>query len=628
MKLRFQIKELAYNYVEDNLCDGVLSQDYNNLNIDIHVDGESIATSADLSGGLIFTPTPFNTAANNITIQDIQVESGTHVLIEIGLPETWDKTNVSVVASKSGFNTISKTFTVYGYDLGINSAVPATANNPDVCFILSPTLRGFTFATDTFFLGVGETVTITADNRGTIGNAFTITGDNVKSVAQLVSDWNAANPTNTVTAISPDAGLARVLSNLETLVLTNGTDTTNDDKTYASFHGWRVPFRNDLFLYHNNSAAHDLIEYYNSTSLVSSFIDAILCCEADTQFKQIAYVYDNTSHCPNTVIVDQCETPLQDYPAINHIPLFDFYHNCNSGCCPTNGCIVLGDDNVVKPLADFSVVDLLNVNDIVSLPFSAFDMFVEVYNCEGELVDSDSTTINVALPLPIDLSAVEIPITIPERGDYVIQVIYKLDGVFECKYSKKFEACDQYTITKKDCGKYEACIYKIGGAGSEVLKVGKLDENKVFQPYVDFNIPYCTCIDIDLLEDGVYNFEFQGTTTSNLIVVVDCKWKECALGKIKQLACTKKADCACGGNCNGDCTSVPQDLYDLNAFAALSYGYFSLINNEYLNNYIYSTLDPNKLDELHTINQFLTRALEYCEECKFVVTKNNDCGCK
>jgi len=149
---------------------------------------------------------------------------------------------------------------------------------------------------------------------------------------------------------------------------------------------------------------------------------------------------------------------------------------------------------------------------------------------------------------------------------------------------------------------------------------------------LDYEIDYCTCKEIVLTEDGIYNFQFQnGEENSNMIVIVDCNWKACMLEYIKKFACTKVAACSCGGNCTNNCTSVPHDMYDFNAFSVLSWAYGSLINTEYLNNYIYAVLEPNKLDELFVLSTFLNRAKEYCAKCATATTgssSSSGCGCK
>lgn len=69
--------------------------------------------------------------------------------------------------------------------------------------------------------GASTPVTITADNGGTAGNV-TLTGDGVKDIATLISDWNTANPTNTLTLTS---GIGtQVPNNGATMILTGGAN--------------------------------------------------------------------------------------------------------------------------------------------------------------------------------------------------------------------------------------------------------------------------------------------------------------------------------------------------------------------------------------------------------------------
>lgn len=629
MILRFNVQQLAYNYIESNLCDGTLSTNYTGLKAAVYIDDELVASSNNLALGFLFASLPITTALNSIVISDIAIENSIYCKFQIDLPTIQDKAKVRVVLEQTGFNTLDRTFFVYGYDLGINPNVAITLNNPEVEFILAQTNRGVTFATGVLTTGIGQTVTITADNPGTIGNAFSITFNNVDSTQTLINNWNAANPTNTVSATDTGGGLAYVVG-MGTFTISGGTDELIDDKTYASFHGWRVPYRNDLFLYHNNSAFYTRIEYSNADEIVARFLDAILCCKGE-DFKQTAILYGHDDcSCGSTQLLDTCETDFQNYPSKRFIPNLDFHVSCEGGCC-TDDCLILGQDNIIKPLVDFNVVDLVNIDDVNDVPFDELLMTVEVFDCSGTLIETGAVTIPIAIP--VDVTAIEVPFTPPIQGDYLIKVTYSVEGAFECTYTKVVKVCNPYTIKKLDCGKYQACIYKIEGEiTSETLYIQKLDSNKVFVPYNDFLIDYCTCKEITLAEDGVYNFQFQnGDEYSNMIVVVDCQWKACMLAYIQKLACTKVAACSCSGNCANNCTSVPHDMYDFNAFMVLSYAYLSLINTEYLNNYIYAILEPNKLDELFTITTFLNRAKEYCAKCAPAVTgtsSSSNCGCK
>lgn len=69
--------------------------------------------------------------------------------------------------------------------------------------------------------GCATPVTIDADTAGSAGNV-TLTGDGVKDIATLISDWNTANPTNTLT-LSAGVG-TQVPNNGATIVLSGGSN--------------------------------------------------------------------------------------------------------------------------------------------------------------------------------------------------------------------------------------------------------------------------------------------------------------------------------------------------------------------------------------------------------------------
>lgn len=72
--------------------------------------------------------------------------------------------------------------------------------------------------------GVTGNVQLSADTAGTGGNAILITGDGIKTLTVLVSDWNTANPTNAVTLDSANG--ADVPTDLEAMQLANGIDAS------------------------------------------------------------------------------------------------------------------------------------------------------------------------------------------------------------------------------------------------------------------------------------------------------------------------------------------------------------------------------------------------------------------
>ncbi len=71
--------------------------------------------------------------------------------------------------------------------------------------------------------GTPEAINLTADNTGVIGNNIVITGTGAILLSTLVSNWNAANPANTIT-LTEIEGTDYTPSNGETFTLSGGVD--------------------------------------------------------------------------------------------------------------------------------------------------------------------------------------------------------------------------------------------------------------------------------------------------------------------------------------------------------------------------------------------------------------------
>lgn len=99
------------------------------------------------------------------------------------------------------------------YKLEFNATTDWTSDETFGQFSGSPIVGGI----------AGTPIVIDADFAGVVGN-ITLTGDGAKDVDTLISDWNIANPANTVTLASGDG--TQVPDNLTTLDLIGGVDGT------------------------------------------------------------------------------------------------------------------------------------------------------------------------------------------------------------------------------------------------------------------------------------------------------------------------------------------------------------------------------------------------------------------
>lgn len=81
-------------------------------------------------------------------------------------------------------------------------------------------LQGGTYAS-AYFNGV----TFEAEEIGTVGNSISLVFDGIKDLDTVISEWNAANPTNRVSSDSEDGSLVFPVANI---TLSEGVDQYRD----------------------------------------------------------------------------------------------------------------------------------------------------------------------------------------------------------------------------------------------------------------------------------------------------------------------------------------------------------------------------------------------------------------
>lgn len=85
--------------------------------------------------------------------------------------------------------------------------------------------------------GFGETIQITADNPGINGNSVALAaGDGGSLLSSIISNWNALNPTNTVT-LTETNGTGYIPGVGETFTLTGGGGVSNLSFPLTGTHG-------------------------------------------------------------------------------------------------------------------------------------------------------------------------------------------------------------------------------------------------------------------------------------------------------------------------------------------------------------------------------------------------------
>ena len=107
---------------------------------------------------------------------------------------------------------------------------------------------------------------------------------------------------------------------------------------------------------------------------------------------------------------------------------------------------------------------------------------------------------------------------------------------------------------------------------------------------------------------------YTGSPETQFVAVVYCGIQVCMLNHIKELACK---------TCN--CTDSDKNMYKFNTVSTEFFTFLLQLNNEYVNNFLYTVIDDASLDNLFRLSETLTRLNNRCE-C-FALSDSNDCGC-
>lgn len=623
MILRFNVKEAVYTADPPSFCGNTIQATYAGISGSIKINGVNAINFTNLASGLfIHAGLPF--VAGGVTINNIILENSLYVALEIDTPNLLDTAEIEVTLDKTGYTSLVRRFTVFGYDIGRNPNIALTSINPDLYLVLIPSPVVGAYATTGLLTpAIGIAFTITANNIGTLGNAITFSEDGINTIENLVAIWNAANPLNTCTVVYTSG--SNYISNILTFNLTGGVNVVEDNVAYADFVGWRKPFKNDLYLFANYSNIADLVEYTDTTpATLGTTHTLVLPCYSGAAITLTSRQYEGCPcGCGSSELISSCSFGPLTFPKLILIPSFSAEATCDDSC--SDDCLVTINDNYVQFVIDVDAITPLNLDDVEIVSTESVDLEVTMYSaCGVELNNSSAVASLNPVPALVDL---QVPITIPEQGDFVLKCKIST-AYYECYKVLEIQGCHRFTVTKTECNTH---VFKNLSLDIMVISIEKLiglDEWQELVPITD--VDSCAEYTIQVKVDGVYRIIVDGTEYR--IFIEDCNMKTCFVNYMQKRICNSKASCACGGNCNGLCNKIPIDLYDYNVFMSLVYGYMSILNGLYLKNFIYTVFTPNDNTTLYDLNTYLERIQEYCGTCvgQIIVnqvSKSSGCGC-
>lgn len=580
---------------------------------------ESVVTGVSgefIINGVSFPVADFSTLAIPDTpVGDIGfsafIEAGDVIAVQISDLELWESATLEVTLDLADHYSYNNIFTLFGYDLGNNPLATNTSGNPvdynvDVNLVLVPSIAGSTQAQGRY----NTDVYTIADNYGTVGNGITITGDGVLTLLELVVNYNAANPDNTISVNSPF--ISEVIPFGETITTSGGEDVEYNFP-YANILGWAQPFTNTHYYYDGSSSNGESVYTNSSTNeQVGLGKSAIVCCFDDgATLTKTTYEVTN---CHTQVIIGTCKDQME-VVTYNLVPSYFGALVCPDCCDTEDNCIIVDKTNNVSFTISSEGISTMYKDDDELIGTGTVDATFELIDNKGIAINSATDTWDYATTTDFGWTT-----TIPKYGDYILLVKVFIDDVFVCQSTYNYTGCHYYHIDQIECGKFKITNYNNIALP---ITISKLNDSNVFEEVTVDSVDACSSKEIEFITDGVYNIFADGEPKENLVVVVDCQIRACFVDYMLKLACSDKTSCTCGGHCASGCSAIPTDFYNFNAFMSLSYGYYSLLNKEYLDHYIYAAVVGDEtdfgqedLERLQSINIFIKRATEYCGQCE------------
>jgi hypothetical protein len=398
-----------------------------------------------------------------------------------------------------------------------------------------------------------------------------------------------------------------------------------DDIARAAFTHWVQPFTNTEYVYATTNAI-GTYKYYNGDTDEFLFTgrNFIRCCKDTTPIYLVVQKFEVGCGCGGELeLISECTSTTSEVTKYNLLPTFSFAVDCGGSCCEEAECYTELSTPEVIPDITLADIDQLYVDTELGYHPDYFTVGYELIDYSGTVIDSLEFEVDFnTFPSMADI---KFPFTIPDKGDYLIKMTIFIDNVYVCTKTEEIKGCHYYTINKTGCREFEFLNYS---QENLTVTIQQLNTDKVFEDVETIEIGQCDAYVYTFAADGVYNLIWTNESEEvvNLIVVVDCSLRDCLVKHIGRLACNEKSGCKCGGQCDTSCAGSPVDLYNFNAIMALGYGFYSLLNKEYLENYYYDILSPNDIERFYSIKQFLDRVAEYCSDCEDSSSSSN-CGC-
>lgn len=518
------------------------------------------------------------------------------------------------IICNQGVSALSLTNLNFKLSLGKNSIVKTLVDTTDLSTISGLSYPTYTFGNYDIKFTSFAIDTTTSTFQANIEVFYTGTSDVVTwerfYLTIEISKAGYLPFTNTFEFYNYDVGNASSISGI--------TDTTGNedfeivliDKTnnldiynrqtlpFSSFITLRRPFTNQLYFY-NMVGTEGTIKYYDVDNVeIGSGNSGKVYQTEDFYISQIISLFNE----------EECTTGKMTLKSV-WFPEFAPSTSYNNECQECTNNIIDTVASFYLDATNTSVYQIGGASYFLS-EFMTQTVLINLIDCNSEILDSDTHTIDLTYALwTADSSAFLTPIewtfTPAVLGENVVNFnntyTYEDIKLQECIINHNLKTCNWWTVEATEvCNEY---TFKNCSSDPLTLTLQLLNDSKVFEDILEVEVDGLENETLTFDVDGVYMLKIvQGVTTKYFSLPIFCAIQDCYLKYLKQTLC-ETIDTNC----------ISDSHYDFNAFIINSHSLFLLLNDELNNNYIYTTVSSDKLDELYTIKTFIDRIKGYCE---------------
>ncbi len=382
-------------------------------------------------------------------------------------------------------------------------------------------------------------------------------------------------------------------------------------KAFSKFAVLRQPFTDNVYFY-NLVGTQGTITYTDTTSgdtigtgnygLVCVRPDA--CANNSLSIKQTIKVFDSTC-----VLKDTCET-TQAIDSVVWTPTVTSTSTCPDAC---TDCVNDISEVIVSTTIDYTNVTSFQLDGVLVFLTEFMDestIFTLIDYTGAELDTSTSTSSVTYAAWIIDPASYLVPISYriitPPLGDTTVNIIHKFfsdSDLIVCDEDIKFKTCHWWSVNKGEkCGDYT-----ITNCSADDISVilQKFNSDRTFSDIATITVGASLTETISLQADGMYMLKVPSRDAVDTFEYYSlanfCNVEACWLNYLNNVICNKPTD---------DCKI--EDHYKFNTFLINAHTFFMALNDEFNFSFIYTFIDDDRIDNLYTLDSFITRLTEYC----------------